>query len=346
MLVVVVISYRHTYDRSVACALEKIHRDAAAEARHFHNRLANRPLDHLNHCSRCWQVHWSARGRITRAPVELDDSRMAKPDRRIRRLPDYEETLLSNMVVDQPPNALEGLIRHKPEVDGRRGLAADYIGRLSADMPSLNSPHVQGRLQDLLGEGRSASFCPCQPQFLLQVLINVRHLRQGSPFLSSEWPYIVVEPRNQDPAVGVAHGVEQMGEQNDRIRGPVPIMPAVKPAIGTIDRHFQVGRSASTKEDLHPMALVDRAITKNPYICVQPVRILIQQCLQVRRSSLLFPLQEESQVYRQRDVSGSKRVQCCHETDYRRFVIARGTRIDTGFRIERRGRGSRIDPGF
>src|SRR5215471_21126136 len=143
MLIVVVVGYRHPYHWRAACgAREKVHWDAAPEARHFHDRSADRLFYHLDDGPRCWQVHWRARGRIARAPLQLDDPRMTEPDRRIWCLPDDKETLLSYMVLDQPANAIQGLIRNKPKVDGCRGLAADHVGRLSSDMPSQNSAHV------------------------------------------------------------------------------------------------------------------------------------------------------------------------------------------------------------
>src|SRR5262244_1874943 len=111
---------------------------------------------------------------------------MAQTSLRIGCVLDDEESLLGYMRLDRAANSLERLVGNEPEVDRSCRLAADHIGCLSSDMAAEDSSHVEGRLQNLFGQRRSAALGPGQPQFPFQSLIGIRYFGQRSALFVRE----------------------------------------------------------------------------------------------------------------------------------------------------------------
>src|SRR6266853_1269881 len=176
-----------------------------------------------------------------------------------------------NMMFHSLADLVRSLIWYQAKVDGPFRLRADDVCRLHTHVAGLNTMDVQRGLQDLLRERRPVTLRYRDCQFLLKLLIDRGGLGERPLLDCSQRPYVVIESGNQDLSLYIAHAVDQVSQQNNRIGCPVAIVPTVKGSGRTIARDLQVGFTSRSEEDLHAPRLMDRPITQQPKVSIESI---------------------------------------------------------------------------
>ncbi len=172
----------------------------------------------------------------------------------------------------------------------------DGVLRFALDVTRLKTTDIQRREGNGFCQRVTAAFRPGQAEFLLELRVNVRHLRERLLFLNVQRTNIVVIMGNRDLRICGAHARQQIDQQCGRVRRPVAIVAVVQHARRTINRHFKVGNAAGAEVNLHAPRLVDGAVAQQPYVAFQQLRVLEHDGLQMRRAGFLLAFKKHFQV--------------------------------------------------
>ena len=115
-----------------------------------------------------------------------------------------------------------------------------------------------------------------------QLDIDRRHCTYRPSFAGGDWPNIIVEVSNPDPAIVVPHAGDEVGNQSTRIRCPVSIMSAVQWTSRSVKGDIESRHAADAQLYLLPATLMIRPVTEDPGICAQYVSMPFQHVLEMR----------------------------------------------------------------
>ncbi len=180
---------------------------------------------------------------------------------------------------------------------------------------------------------------------MAQLVLHGRQGRDRGVLGRSQRADAVVEMRDQDAPVAVAHAGHELGRHHGRIGDPVAVVPVVERMERTVDGHLHAAGPARPEVELHPPRLVHRRVADQPEVGLQQRGVGLQHGLQVRRAPLLLSLPEDLDVHRRPPPRRLQRVQRREHSDDRRLVVAGGPPVQPPLRIERPSRLAPVDLG-
>src|SRR4051794_5323344 len=100
----------------------------------------------------------------------------------------------------------------------------------------------------------------------------------------------------------VFHSGEQLGKHHGRIRSPVPVVTAVKPADGSERGDLEM--RVATRTEYHGLApaLIDGPVTDEPDISVNEIAMLAKDGLQMRRAGFFFAFPDKTNIRLERNL--------------------------------------------
>ena len=228
------------------------------------------------------QIECGARGGIAGTPIDFHDFWFREPGGGVGRLANDRVALCFQMTLDERFDGFGRFVWNQTEINRRARFGRDRVRRLGADMPRFNSAQVQPRLHEQFVERFSAAFGRANLKFAAKIGLDVWDFRDGFRFSSRRRADVVVEAFDQNPAVLVPHRIEQMGEANNWVRHPIPVVAVVQAFDGTVNGKIETKRAARAEDELHPPALMHGAIAKNPGVRADGVREFFQVIGQMR----------------------------------------------------------------
>ncbi len=105
--------------------------------------------------------------------------------------------------------------------------------------------------------------------------------------VSPNGPNELVDPGDEDVAVGVAHGGDETRELHPGVGRPVAVVPRVERDRRAVGGHLDRGHAADAVDHLGQPGLVHGAVAEDPQIGREQVAVRAEDLRHVRRSAVL-----------------------------------------------------------